>query len=128
MLTFRCLKIDKLFENISSATSCEEKERLVQEFKDKASEDLVQDLEFCFEVLEGKHTLNYVYKNTGTMGTLTYEYHNYTIRDFVTNVLSKYSDMEEDINQASVSTPWDCRLSIGRLVNREWRLDYLYKK
>ena len=123
-----CFEISELFENLSKTQNQKDKEKLISDFKNHSNKTLVNDLDFCFEILDGKHKLNYTYQATLNMGTPTYEYSNYTICDFFNNVLKPLSNTKDDIELASVATPLHCRIFIEKLVNRKWDLDYTPNK
>ena len=127
LLENRCRQFRILFEQLIQTLGRNDKETLVQAFKKMVDKDTVDDLDFCFEVLAGKHKLGYTYIVTSNMGNITYDYSDYSIRDFVTKVLQNYSSSDDDILLASIATPIDCRVFISMLVNREWKLGYSNK-
>ena len=99
-----CRNINILFEQLMQTPGRNDKANLVDAFRDMVSAELREDLDFCFEVLAGKHKLGYTYIITSNMGTATYEYEDYTIKEFVTDVLKKLSSSDTDINLASIYT------------------------
>ena len=92
-------------------------------------DDIKADLDFCFEVLAGKHKLGYTYNSYVAK---TYEpEHMYTfeessIREFV-NSLKSLPATDVGIRTATLSTPEKCRVFIAMLVNREWKLGFSNK-
>lgn len=125
-----CNKIRILFEQLMQTPSRNDKQDLVDAFRSMVDDDIKADLDFCFEVLAGKHKLGYTYRSypnyTNVHNYMCEPYINYNIRDFV-EVLKDLSSTEVGINTATLSTPEKCRVFIAMLVNREWKLGYSNK-
>ena len=124
-LVERCKAINNLFDSLSITNSRLDKELLVREFKSSQPE-LVSDLNFCFEVLAGKHKLGYSYIVTVAPDTLSVSYINDTVEEFV-NRLKEFTATFDDVRRASLITPAEARWFIGALVNRDFRLGYSNK-
>lgn len=125
-----CNKIRILFEQLMQTPGRNDKEELVEAFRRIVDDDIKVDLDFCFEVLAGKHKLGYTYRSypnyTNFHDSLSKTYSDYNIRAFV-EVLKDLSSTEVDINTATLSTPEKCRVFIAMLVNREWKLGFSNK-
>lgn len=124
-----CNKIRILFEQLIQTPGRNDKQDLVEAFRSMVDDDIKVDLDFCFEVLAGKHKLGYTYRSYPSLNiidahnTFSETYSDYNIRGFV-EVLKDLSSTEVDINTATLSTPEKCRIFIAMLVNREWKLGY----
>jgi DNA ligase-1 len=125
-----CNKIRILFEQLIQTPGRNDKQDLVEAFRSMVDDDIKIDLDFCFEVLAGKHKLGYTYRSypnyTNAHNYVCEPYIDYNIRDFV-EVLKDLSSTEVDMNTATLSTPENCRVFIAMLVNREWKLGYSNK-
>ena len=126
-----CNKIKILFEQLIQTPGRNDKQDLVDAFRSIVDDDIKIDLDYCFEVLAGKHKLGYTYRsypivNVINAHTLSETYDDYNIRAFV-EVLKDLSSTDVDINTATLSTPEKCRVFIAMLVNREWKLGYSNK-
>lgn len=124
-----CNKIRILFEQLMQTPGRNDKQDLVEAFRSMVDDDIKADLDFCFEVLAGKHKLGYTYNSYVAK---TYEpEHMYTfeessIREFV-NGLKSLPATDVGIRTATLSTPEKCRVFIAMLVNREWKLGFSNK-
>lgn len=124
-----CNKIRILFEQLMQTPGRNDKQDLVEAFRSMVDDDIKADLDFCFEVLAGKHKLGYTYNSYVAK---TYEpEHIYTfeessIREFV-NSLKSLPATDVGIRTATLSTPEKCRVFISMLVNREWKLGFSNK-
>ena len=124
-----CNKIRILFEQLMQTPGRNDKQDLVEAFRSMVDDDIKADLDFCFEVLAGKHKLGYTYNSYVAK---TYEpEHMYTfeessIREFV-NSLKSLPATDVGIRTATLSTPEKCRVFIAMLVNREWKLGFSNK-
>ena len=126
-LTERCQTIRGLFRDLEWLSSKIAKTAVVDNFR-ASHPDLVDDLDFCFEVLAGKHKLGYTYtvfKDGEDRQVI--QYNQYTIKDFV-NCLKEFSACDSDIHLAYLITPPLCVPFICSLVNREFRLGYSNKQ
>lgn len=125
-----CNKIRILFEQLMQTPGRNDKEELVEAFKSIVDDDIKADLDFCFEVLAGKHKLGYTYKSypnyTNVHDNVCKPYVDYNIRDFV-EVLKNLSSTDASICTATLYTPEKCRVFIAMLVNREWKLGFSNK-
>ena len=124
-----CNKIRILFEQLMQTPGRNDKQDLVEVFRSMVDDDIKADLDFCFEVLAGKHKLGYTYNSYVAK---TYEpEHMYTfeessIREFV-NSLKSLPATDVGIRTATLSTPEKCRVFIAMLVNREWKVGFSNK-
>ena len=124
-----CNKIRILFEQLMQTPGRNDKQDLVEAFRSMVDDDIKADLDFCFEVLAGKHKLGYTYNSYVAK---TYEpEHMYTfeessIREFV-NSLKSLPATDVGIRTATLSTPEKCRVFIAMLVNREWKVGFSNK-
>lgn len=118
----RCFLINDLFDKLTLFTSRNVKEMLVSAFR-KVNEDLNSDLDYCFEVLAGKHKLGYTYNSSYYKDKCSKDYDNSSIRDFV-EYLCTLSATDDNIMLATFKTPFECREFISKLVNREFKVGY----
>lgn len=121
-----CNKIRILFEQLMQTPGRNDKQDLVEAFRSMVDDDIKADLDFCFEVLAGKHKLGYTYNSYIAK---TYEdEHMYTCEDSsireCVNGLKSLPATDIGIRTATLSTPEKCRVFIAMLVNREWKLGY----
>ena len=123
-----CNKIRILFEQLIQTPGRNDKQDLVEAFRSMVSEELNVDLDFCFEVLAGKHKLGYTYNPyTSVIDEKTSEmFSELSIIQFV-NGLKSLPATDAGILTATLSTPENCRVFIAMLVNREWKLGYSNK-
>ena len=124
-LVERCNKIAELFDELTSTSSRVEKQLLVRQFKDE-NKNLVDDLDFCFEVLAGKHKLGYTYSEpkfeNKAAGVL-----DLTIKEFYKDMLMNCPASLEGIELAKNLTPSACSGFIWMLANRLFKLGYSNK-
>lgn len=130
-LVKRCIIINELFEELMSTNSRVEKESIVQEFRREheiaGHFNLLKDLDFCFEVLAGKHKLGYTYVIVPNKPDTALPYDDYTIRDFYNFVLKDSPATDDGIYLASISTPIEIDEFIRDLANRQFKLGYSNK-
>ena len=119
-LTERCEKINELFRVLEVVSGKLIKEALVNKFRTDYPE-LNDDLDYCFEVLAGKHKLGYTLRYSISTNE---HINNYSIKQVVEH-LKTYSISE--VLEASLWVPSYCSLFITKLVNREFRLGYSNK-
>ena len=124
-LTERCNKIGDLFEQLEEISGKLLKEEIVQDFRN-ANPELNNDLDFCFEVLAGKHKLGYTYQLKIEDSRLIADFEGSTIKQFV-EFLKGLDATETSKWYATACTPHRCRWFISYLVNREFRLGYSNK-
>ena len=124
-----CNKIRILFEQLMQTPGRNDKQDLVEAFRSMVDDDIKADLDFCFEVLAGKHKLGYTY-NSYVAKTYEpehmYAFEESSIREFV-NGLKSLPATDVGIRTATLSTPEKCRVFIAMLVNREWKLGFSNK-
>ena len=122
-LNERCEKINELFRILEVVSGKLTKEALVNNFRAFYPE-LNEDLDYCFEVLAGKHKLGYTF----IVSSIDKYDDNpeCTIKDKI-EFLKTFSSTDDDIYRASISVPLSCRKFIAKLVNREFRLGYSNK-
>ena len=123
----RCLILNKLFNQLMGTNSRVEKESIVNSFRARLPQ-MNKDLDYCFEVLAGKHKLGYTYILTPhDKPEYSEQYKNYTIHKFIDEVLKPLDATDNSILLASLSTPYKARTFIMCLVNREFKLGYSNK-
>lgn len=125
-LEIRCHLLHKLFNSLTVESSRTGKEVIVQQFRDKYPK-MEKDLDYCFEVLAGKHKLGYTYVIYREDLEISKQYENYTIRRFCEEVLKSFNATQDEIKLAGLSTPYNCRTFICFLVNRDFKLGYSNK-
>lgn len=128
-LVNRCELLNEYFNYLSNTSSRLIKENIIDKLKTKYP-SIVPDLNFCFEVLAGKHKLGYTYKwlTSKEPDLKLYEkYEDYTIEQFVNEVLKNIPPTDEGIVLATAVTPPSVRYFMSNLVNREYRLGYSNK-
>lgn len=124
-LSERCEGISTLFDSMHGFNASSYQISLVNYFREQHPE-LNDDLDFCFEVLAGKHKLGYKIdyqpKTTGK------DYREISIKDFY-NHLRQYSTTQRDVE---VATTICWATGFGEfwynLINREYRLGYTNRK
>lgn len=125
-LEIRCSLLNKLFNCLMSESSRTYKEILVHDFRKKHPK-MEKDLDYCFEVLAGKHKLGYTYVIYKEENDISKRYDNYTIRRFYEEVLKSFGASQDEIKLAGISTPVNCRTFFCFLANREFKLGYSNK-
>ena len=123
----RCSKINTLFVMLQSVGGRIAKEDLIRHFRQENSE-ANEDLDFCFEVLAGKHKLGYTFIVSKLPTPRPTSFNNMTIKEFYNDILKSYSSSDDDIYAASVTTPVEIRNFIANLANREYKLGYSNKQ
>ena len=127
-LVNRCNQFRILFEQLMQIPGRNDKETLIQAFRAMVDADTNDDLDYCFEVLAGKHKLGYTYIVHSTTGNISYDYVDCSIKEFINDVLKSFSSSDDDIHIATTATPLDFRVFMSMLVNREWKLGYSNKE
>lgn len=126
----RCQRINGMFTHLSALSGRTDKELYVKLYKEQHPK-LVKDLNYCFEVLAGKHKLGYTFISYETIINSDdvdyHKYDNYTIRDFI-EVLKALPSTDIGIATATAITPVLVRPFIQMLVNREFKLGYSDKQ
>ena len=124
-----CNKIRILFEQLMQTPGRNDKQDLVEAFRSMVDDDIKADLDFCFEVLAGKHKLGYTYNSYVAKAyepEHMYTFEDSSIREFV-NSLKSLPATDVGIRTATLSTPEKCRVFIAMLVNREWKVGFSNK-
>ena len=67
----RCILLERFFDKLSSTQGKTDKELVVAEFREKWPQ-LNKDLDYCFEVLAGKHKLGYTFSVVFPTNTIIY--------------------------------------------------------
>lgn len=124
-LVNRCKLLNTYFTLLESNNSRLYKEQIVNNIKTRYPK-IAEDLDFCFEVLAGKHKLGYTYQLDKNTPDLSETYEDYTIKQFVEE-LKSIPPTDSGKISALAKTPEDARLFICLLVNREFRLGYSNK-
>lgn len=122
-LELRCALMNRFFNQLMREPSRLGKEAIVDKFR-KCHPKMEKDLDYCFEVLAGKHKLGYTYIITSEDTPASKSYEDYTIRRFYDEVLKYYGSSQDEIRLASLCTPRQCRLFFHHLANREFKLGY----
>lgn len=125
-----CKAIDALFTVLSLTDGRNAKLALINNFRNNRS-DLVDDLNFCFEVLAGKHKLGYTYGSGVTVDlskeedykVIQNEVLKMSIQEFI-EMLKDFGTTQLHIESAYYSTPYECRSFIENLINRLYKLGY----
>lgn len=125
-LEIRCKLMNTLFNRLMAEPSRTGKELIVSNFRKKFPK-MEKDLDYCFEVLAGKHKLGYTFVIYPEQAPISQEYEDYTIRSFYEKVLKYYGSSQDEIKLASISTPYACRTFICFLANRDFKLGYSNK-
>lgn len=127
-LTERCNSINDMFTELSCIDGTNAKATFVRVWRAEHI-DLVKDLDFCFEVLAGKHKLGYTYilNTMREENDIAKAADDLTIENFVNNILKRLSATDADIVLATMSTPKRAQTFIYNLVNRIFRLGYSNK-
>lgn len=125
-LEIRCKLLNRLFNQLIKEPSRTGKEILVNNFRKKHPK-MEKDLDYCFEVLAGKHKLGYTYIIYREDTDISKQYENYTIRRFYEEVLKSAGSSQDEIKLAGLCTPYNCRTFICFLANRDFKLGYSNK-
>lgn len=124
LLKYHVNEINNLFIQLTNTPGRLYKNNLVDEFR----RDLVSlnsDLDFCFEVLAGKHKLGYtLYKSNKQ---LSQDYSIITIKEFYNKYLKLNHTDNESIALAMTSIPVELYEFFYKLTNREFKLGYSNK-
>lgn len=128
----RCETIKSLFMQMQLTSSRTDKEILVSDFR-KEHPELSEDLNFCFEVLAGRHKLGYTYEymlnlKENPVSAEVRINEKFTIKDFVNSLLKACPPSEYGKAIAVESTPGEDRRFISWLVNRLYKLGYSNKE
>jgi len=126
-LVERVLEISHLFDVMDRENASQWQKDKVAEFR-RDYPELNDDLDFCFEVLAGKHKLGFTVResdfytqvaniNTGSIKNLF----NYM------KTITIYDKSEQAIDIACMAIPIDIRRFMIKLLNREYRLGYSNK-
>lgn len=122
----RIKNIEELFNKMHNQQASTWQIGLVAQFR-KEYPELNEDLDFCFEVLAGKHKVGYTYvTNSNSKANIEY-YEDITIKEFYETFLKRANTTEYEILQATRSTPSEWQSFFGGLVNRGYRLGYSNK-
>lgn len=125
-LEIRCKLLHRLFNQLIREPSRTGKEIIVNEFRKKYHK-MEKDLDYCFEVLAGKHKLGYTFVIYPDQAPISQKYEDYTIHSFYEKVLKQYGSSQDEVKLASISTPYSCRTFMCFLANREFKLGYSNK-
>ena len=118
-----CEAINNLFNDIAEEPTRMGKVQLIADFKNE-NPQYVSDLDFAFEVLNGRHKLGYTYNEyIAVPYSPMYGSNEKTLKEFI-NILKGLGSSDQDIAFATKITPLRCRVFIAILVNREFRLGY----
>lgn len=126
-LVLRCKVLSDLFNLLERTNGRIDKEELIIEFK-ILHPKLLKDLDFCFEVLAGKHKVGYTYNLVISDNKVYEQYKDYTVRKFYNEVLKAQDSSIDGRFAAGVLTPPAARIFFSKLVNREYRLGYSNKE
>lgn len=127
-LTARVFAIAKLFDDLASQNAGNYQIEKVKQFR-KENPELNEDLDFCFEVLAGKHKVGYTYfrgdnipcpVSDGNNTIIEYS----TIKSFYNMYIRRSNTTDMEIWAATRSTPRDTRFFFYMLVNRIYKLGY----
>lgn len=127
----RCRIIQELFDEMDGEQASNWQKQLVAEFRE-ANPDLNKDLDFCFEVLAGKHKMGITAYYTEPRNNLTFErLWRGTIEDFYLSVKQSFDSAGrtlENIEQfcGILRKMGICGLFVP-LINRSYRLGYSNK-
>lgn len=125
-LKIRCSLLQKLFNNLMKTNSKIDKELLVKEFREKYPK-MEKDLNFCFEVLAGKHKVGYTAYKTSTPHTAK-DIGFKTIKEFYNNIIKTIKTNEVGIHTCMCLIPENLQDFFVSLTNRDFKLGYSNKK
>lgn len=125
------LHIEHLFEEMHGVNASNWQKFRVISFKE-AHPDLVDDLNFCFEVLAGKHKLGFtLYDAVDMINPKKVLYSSAeSIRDIyeIMTIITANDKSEDAVYIVCEALPYDYRDFIIKLFNREYRLGYSNRK
>ena len=126
-LELRCRVLTKLFNQLQATNSRLVKDDLVAKFREQYPQ-VEKDLDFCFEVLAGKHKLGYTYVIFNSEDYASEPYKDYTVRKFYNDALQSLGATGDEILLACARTPSACRVFMSYLANRDFKLGYSNKQ
>lgn len=121
-LELRVKIIEKLFKTLMQTNSRLEKEYYVEALKLKHPK-IVNDLNFCFEVLAGKHKVGYTAYKTSTPHTAK-DIGFKTIKEFYNNIIKTIKTNEVGIHTCMCLIPENLQDFFVSLTNREYKLGF----
>lgn len=121
----RCCKIEALFNSLENTSGKILKDYLVKTWRENHPVS-GEDLDYCFEILAGKHKIGFTYLSTDAFGDISYKYCYKNIKDLI-EVFKAMDKTQDSIASATKITPPEIRNFIRKLVNREYKLGYSNK-
>lgn len=125
-LTERCNLIEELFDDMNDGHACGDKILQVALFR-KRHPELNSDLDFCFEVLAGKHKLGYTLYNAYQDFVYPPQHKDLTIKEFYERCLKTKDLSDARINICCRYLNQEIADFMVQLCNREYRLGYSNK-
>lgn len=127
MITDRVFIIEQLFEEMHGQNASDSQRAKVARFK-ATYPHLVEDLDFCFEVLAGRHKLGFTVYDAFSDRKMFVLYSG-TIRELVEWIKSVtlFDKTEVTIDFVCASIPREIRSFMIKLLNREYRLGFSNK-
>lgn len=126
LLINRLLKIEELFDMMHNVNASSWQINKVESFR-KDNPDCIEDLDFAFEILAGRHKVGFSFYNTKVVSdTLIYA----DSLEQLVDKLKYYTDdnkSDEQIRRMMISLLPDIRPFMTKLMNREYRLGYTNK-
>jgi hypothetical protein len=122
----RVKAIQTLFEGLSATSSKTLKSQLVEAFKLRYPA-LIKDLDFCFEVLAGKHKTGYILSCWYEDFSAPIEWQEVTIRSFYQKVLTGGTTDDDIVHYSTMAQVYGVRDFMFNLVNRLYRLGFSNK-
>ncbi len=127
-LTKSLERISEIFEAMDGMNASNLQVQLVDTFR-KLYPSLNDDLDFCFEVLAGKHKLGFTLEKTDKDTYVIFK--NATSIKEIYNIISELTENDKgwyNIGVASTAVPLQFREFFIKLFNREYRLGYSNKR
>ena len=129
----RCKTIQELFDEMDGENASNWQKELVAQFR-KDHLSLERDLDFCFEVLAGKHKMGITayYTHQTTTSQAFEEMKNSTIEDFYLTALNNFDYCGRTIDNIAAFCATLVKMGISSffipLINRSYRLGFSNKQ
>ena len=119
--------IEELFDIMHGKTASSWQIDTIKRFKENAPASIVEDLDFCFEVLAGKHKVGFTVFTTLRHDIKPFECN--TIKSLVEAIheFTFYDKTEHNLYVCCDKIPTEVQPFMVKLLNREYRLGYSNK-
>lgn len=119
-----CNVIKELFEILMQTPGRNDKQTIIDGFRKIAPKEILDDLDYCFEILAGKHKLGYTYTLYKVPDS---PYTDLSIKELIEKLKTLPSSDDGKYAACSI-TPESCRVFIMMLVNRSYKIGFSNKE